>query len=62
VGAPVGGRYVEVVNSDADEFGGSGVVNSGSLNTEPVEAHGREQSLSLTLPPLATIMLRLTRE
>jgi 1,4-alpha-glucan branching enzyme len=62
VGAPVTGRYVEVVNSDATEFGGSGVVNGRSLTTEQITAHGREHSLSLTLPPLATIMLRLIRE
>ncbi len=62
IGVPVAGRYVEVVNSDATEFGGSGVLNSGERFTDSVPMHGREASLSLTLPPLATIMLRLTRE
>jgi 1,4-alpha-glucan branching enzyme len=61
VGTPVIGRYVEIVNSDATAFGGSGVVNSGSLVSEPVTAHGKAHSLSLTLPPLGVIMLRLTR-
>ena len=62
VGAPAAGRYREIVNSDAVHFGGSGVVNAGVIETAPVSAHGREHSLSLTLPPLATIMLRLTAE
>lgn len=60
VGAPVAGRYTELVNSDATQFGGSGVGNGASIETEPVTAHGRPQSLSLSLPPLATIMLHLT--
>ena len=62
VGTPAAGRYREIVNSDAVHFGGSGVVNAGVIETAPVSAHGREHSLSLTLPPLATIMLRLTAE
>ena len=62
VGAPVAGRYWEIVNSDASEYGGSGVLNAGIRETEAKAAHGKEHSLSLTLPPLATIMLRLTRD
>ena len=62
VGAPVAGRYREIVNSDAVHFGGSGVVNTDVIETGHVTAHGREHSLSLTLPPLATVMLRLTSE
>ena len=62
VGAPVAGRYLEVVNSDASEFGGSGIINTGVRETEKKAAHGKEHSLSLTLPPLATIMLRLAHD
>ena len=62
VGVPLAGRYVEVINSDASAFGGSGVVNAGALETEAIAAHGKEHSLSLTLPPLATIMLRLSTD
>jgi 1,4-alpha-glucan branching enzyme len=32
---------------------------NGELHTEPAALHGRDQSLSLTVPPLATIMLKL---
>ena len=60
VGAPIAGSYSELVNSDAPLFGGSGIVNAGVIAAEPISAHGREFSLALTLPPLATIMLRLT--
>ena len=56
VGQP--GRYVEILNTDDAHYGGSGMRN-GELHTEPVGVHGRDQSLSLTVPPLATIMLKL---
>jgi 1,4-alpha-glucan branching enzyme len=62
VGVPLAGRYVEVVNSDASAFGGSGIVNAGIRETEAIVAHGKEHSLSLSLPPLATILLRLTTD
>ena len=58
VGMPKAGVYREVLNSDDAVFGGSGVKNEGDLRTEAVPWHERAQSLSLTLPPLATIYLR----
>lgn len=58
VGMPKAGVYREVLNSDDAVFGGSGVKNEGELRTEVVPWHERAQSLSLTLPPLATIYLR----
>ena len=51
------GRFRECFNSDSERFGGSGVVNGKVLDSEPVSHHGRDHSLSLTLPPLATIVL-----
>ncbi|WP_422732544.1 alpha amylase C-terminal domain-containing protein, partial [Lactobacillus acidophilus] len=51
------GRYREIINTDATVYGGSGVHN-GELHTEEIGAHGRAQSLALTLPPLATLMLK----
>lgn len=59
IGAPIKGIYREVFNSDSKEFGGSGVLNSGDLPTEKVHFHNREQSLILTLPPLAVIYLQV---
>jgi 1,4-alpha-glucan branching enzyme len=58
IGLPLPGSWVEVLNTDAAEFGGSGVKNAGRLEAEPIGWHGRSQSLSLTIPPLATIWLR----
>ncbi len=57
IGVPAPGRYVEIVNTDAQEFGGSDVRN-GELESEPVEWHGFPQSVVLTLPPLAAVWLR----
>ncbi len=62
VGMPLAGTYTEIVNSDEVRYGGSGVINSGALQTEATPAHGMEQSLELTLPPLATILLRFTAQ
>ena len=58
IGVPKKGEYREVFNSDAEEFGGSGVKNEGTLHTEDVSWHDREQSLVITVPPMATIYLR----
>ncbi|WP_434458603.1 1,4-alpha-glucan branching protein GlgB [Stutzerimonas urumqiensis] len=58
IGVPVEGRWTEVINSDAEVYGGSNVGNGGGIRTEPVEGHGEAQSLSLTLPPLGVVVLR----
>ncbi len=58
LGVPAEGRYLERLNSDADVYGGSNAGNGGGLTTEAVPAHGREHSLRLTLPPLATLILQ----
>jgi len=52
VGVLSGGRWVERLNTDAAAYGGSNVVN-GTRTAESVPMHGRGQSLSMTLPPLA---------
>ena len=57
VGVPASGKYREILNTDAEYYGGSGLINSGDVLAEQSGAHGREHSLRLTLPPLATIML-----
>ncbi|WP_288201325.1 1,4-alpha-glucan branching protein GlgB [uncultured Megasphaera sp.] len=61
-GVPRPGTYVEVLNSDAEQFGGSNVLNEGAFTAEDIAMHGMDQSLSLTLPPLATIYLELKPE
>ena len=57
IGAPSAGWYAEILNTDSAEFGGSDVTN-GRVVTLPQEAHGHPQSLMLTLPPLAAVVLR----
>jgi 1,4-alpha-glucan branching enzyme len=58
LGVPCGGRWAEQLNSDAAAYGGSGIGNLGGVEAEPVAAHGRPWSVSLTLPPLAALLLR----
>ncbi|MGZ5036619.1 MAG: 1,4-alpha-glucan branching protein GlgB [Usitatibacter sp.] len=57
VGVPRAGRWREILNSDAPFYGGSGVGNLGGVDSQPVGWHGRAQSVLLTLPPLAVILL-----
>jgi 1,4-alpha-glucan branching enzyme len=58
VGAPLGGMWREVLNTDAVQFGGSGIGNYGGVQTVPIPLHGRLYSLTLTLPPLGVVFLR----
>ncbi|RKH46463.1 1,4-alpha-glucan branching protein GlgB [Corallococcus sicarius] len=55
VGFPLQGRYVELVNSDASEYGGSGLGNQGQVHTEPTGWDGQPASAALTLPPLSVV-------
>ena len=57
VGAPRGGLWSEILNSDAKEYGGSGVGNLGGVEAGPVSCQGRRYSLCLTLPPLSVLYL-----
>ena len=57
VGVPAAGRWEEVLNTDAVEFGGSGVGNGGEVWAEPVPWHGLDHSLELALPPLGVLWL-----
>ncbi|EJL02739.1 MULTISPECIES: 1,4-alpha-glucan branching protein GlgB [Pseudomonas] len=58
VGVPFGGRWVELLNSDADTYAGSNYGNSGGASTEEVPSHGQALSMELNLPPLAVLILR----
>ena len=58
VGVPASGFWREVMNTDAQEYGGSGQGNMGGVNSAPIPMHGRPHSLNLTLPPLAVVILR----
>lgn len=58
LGVPTSGAYTEIFNSDASCYGGSNVGNASAVEADEISAHGQSWSLSLTLPPLAVIVLR----
>ncbi|MBC8022830.1 MAG: alpha amylase C-terminal domain-containing protein, partial [Burkholderiales bacterium] len=57
VGVPLGGAWLETLNSDAPFYGGSGVGNMGRVMAGDTPCHGRSHSVRLTLPPLAIVVL-----
>jgi 1,4-alpha-glucan branching enzyme len=59
LGVPQDGCYVELLNTDAEKYGGSGVGMSGNIQSENIETHGRPHSIQIDLPPLATLMLTI---
>jgi 1,4-alpha-glucan branching enzyme len=58
IGVPRAGSYTELLNSDAEAYGGGNVGNGGAIFTEPVASHGHHDSLRLTLPPLGFLLLK----
>ena len=58
LGVPSGGRWKEVLNSDALEYGGSGQGNLGGVEADHHPFHGRTDSISITLPPLSCLFFR----
>jgi 1,4-alpha-glucan branching enzyme len=59
VGVPRGGYWREILNSDSQEYGGSGHGNLGGVEASPVSFHGRPYSLNLTLPPLGALFFEI---
>ena len=57
IGVPRAGHYRELLNSDSALYGGSNMGNAGGLDSLAVPCHGREHSLTLTLPPLSCVLL-----
>lgn len=58
VGVPLAGIWQELISTDSYSYGGSGVHNPVLIKTEPVESHGRKQSLSISVPPLGAAIFR----
>jgi 1,4-alpha-glucan branching enzyme len=59
IGAPRPGVYLEVLNTDAEAYGGSNVGNDGRIQThEGASMHGFLHSMELTLPPLGGLILK----
>ena len=58
VGVPQPGFWSELLNSDSKEYGGSGQGNLGGVEAAPIPLHGRPYSLTINLPPLATVFFK----
>jgi 1,4-alpha-glucan branching enzyme len=58
LGMPGGGRYLELINSDAAQYGGSGLGNGGAVQAEDVPWDRQQHSARVTLPPLSTLWLK----
>jgi 1,4-alpha-glucan branching enzyme len=62
IGVPLPGTYTELLNSDAEIYGGGNVGNNGAVATEPIPSHGHQQSLRLKLPALSCLLLKPSEE
>jgi 1,4-alpha-glucan branching enzyme len=58
IGVPIAGAYDELINSDAEVYGGGNLGNGGVVFTEALPSHGHPQSLRLNLPPLGCLLLK----
>ena len=59
IGVPAPGWWQEILNTDSEAYGGGNIGNFGGVHSEPVPWGGRQQSVTLTLPPLAMIGLKI---
>ena len=57
IGVPAPGEWLELCNTDATEYGGSGTGNLGRITTDPATSHGYADSVLLRLPPLGALLL-----
>lgn len=62
IGVPAEGVYRELLNSDAREYGGSGVVNEGRILSQREEKDGRKNSIVIDLPPMSVCVFALESE
>ena len=58
LGVPRPGFYREIINTDAETYGGSNVGNLGGVSSEPIPSNGFDQSVLLTVPPLGAVYLK----
>jgi 1,4-alpha-glucan branching enzyme len=58
VGVPRGGYWQEILNSDSESYGGAGFGNLGGAEAGLVQAHGRQHSLNLIVPPLGAVFFK----
>lgn len=58
IGVPNAGQYTEILNSDAQIYGGSNQGNLGGIASENIESHGHKHSIQVTIPPLAAVVFK----
>lgn len=58
IGVPIAGYYQETFNTDVKKFGGTGEGNPEPVPTEEIPFHGYQQSIALTIPPMAALFLK----
>lgn len=58
LGLPRSGKWNEILNTDATEFGGSGVGNFGSIEASGAGSHGQPHSATISVPPLASVWFK----
>jgi 1,4-alpha-glucan branching enzyme len=61
LGLPAAGSWRELLNSDSEHYGGSNTGNLGGIDAGPEPLHGQPASATMTLPPLATLILAPVR-
>lgn len=61
IGVPFPGRWIELINTDAKDYYGSGQGNMGGVAAAPLGRHGREACLTVTLPPLGAVFFEPER-
>ncbi len=60
IGVPIEGKYEEAFNSDQKKYGGSNICNDQTIHSTKDKCHGFEQSIEITVPPLAAVFLKLS--
>jgi 1,4-alpha-glucan branching enzyme len=58
IGVPASGQWQEIFNTDQEKYWGSGIINYEPIATEDVTWHGRQQSISITAPPLGAAIFK----
>ena len=62
IGVPYAGKYREVFNTESKEFGGSGISNEGLIETKYVKSDDQKQSMSITVPPMSALIIKLVEK
>ncbi len=62
IGAPYAGTYTEIFNSDDKKYGGGGNINNNPIKSEAIPMHGKEQSISITVPPLGVAFFKVKKD